>query len=336
MRSCYLLLLCVSLFLFSCEPSLPPGILSEEKMERVLYDFHVAQAMAEVDHSGKDMEARRYELQEAVLRKHGITQADFDSSMVFYCSDLNRLNTIYSHLSIRLERDAEAMGASMNASDIYAGLTAEGDTANVWMGRPVFAVRNHVGENLQSWTIPCDSTWLAGDDLLWRFQMQHFSREGYQNIYASLVVTYTNDSVRAQNLQITERTVSELRIDNSKGWVVHDVAGHFYLPVDNDPQRYRLYIISQISLIRFHKTQEWRDRLLSDSLSLDSLGGDSIASGDTLRYAIEPLDDDTSQHRLSPLEFRNQQDVDRKINIVKEKPYQLRKRKKKAGQRKVR
>lgn len=126
--------------------------MSESKMEEVLYDYHVAQAMSEVStEPGKTIDFQRYELQEAVLRKHGITQAEFDSSMVFYCSDLDRMNRLYQHLSERLDRDAEALGASLGSGDIYAGLTADGDTANVWSGRQLFAIRNRSGENLRSW-----------------------------------------------------------------------------------------------------------------------------------------------------------------------------------------
>ena len=204
------LLLLLLLFLSSCEPQLPDGVMSESKMEEVLYDYHVAQAMSEVStEPGKTIDFQRYELQEAVLRKHGITQAEFDSSMVFYCSDLDRMNRLYQHLSERLDRDAEALGASLGSGDIYAGLTADGDTANVWSGRQLFAIRNRSGENLRSWYIPCDSTWLPGDDLLFRFQTQSYARDGYYSIYVTMVVSYDNDSVRARTMQFTARTSSE-------------------------------------------------------------------------------------------------------------------------------
>jgi hypothetical protein len=35
--------LCLVAVLASCKPPLPDGVLSEGKMERVLYDFHLAQ-----------------------------------------------------------------------------------------------------------------------------------------------------------------------------------------------------------------------------------------------------------------------------------------------------
>ncbi len=324
------------LLLTSCQPELPPGILSESKMERVLYDYHMAQALAEVTRfdAHQSLDARRYELQESVLRKHGITQAEFDSSMVYYCSDMTRLSTIYNHVSQRLDREVEALDLTLGSTDQYAGLSADGDTANVWSGRKVFSLRNRVGENLQSWSISCDSTWLVGDDLLWRFNPNCFMREGYQNLFVTFIVQYANDSIRSSTLQCTSRTVSEMRIDNPEGWVPASVSGHFYLPVDDDGHRPCIYVVNRLSLIRFHRPQEWRDRLTkTDTLAVDTLQTDTLTGVSTSGRSSGAITSDTLQYRRSPMEFRNQQgeDVDRKIKIVKEKPYdpqQLRQRKK--------
>lgn len=301
-------------------------------MERVLYDYHVAQSMAENTsiEQGRSFEERRYEMEEAVFRKHHITRAEFDSSMVFYCSEVDRLSRIYNHVTARLERDAEALGAATNEADLYAQYTTEGDTANVWTGRQVMAVHNHGGEHLLSWIIGCDSTWFAGDDILFRFTPQMFSRDLITSLYINLIITYTNDSVRAQTLQCSSRSNNELRINNSEGWVAKSVAGHFYMPIERNPQRSVTYIIMRPSLIRFHKSQEWRDKLLTvDSTAVDSTAVDGVAAPQG--RVIGALTD-SSQHRRSPMEFREQQDVEQKINVVKEKPFNPQRRRKKQQQ----
>lgn len=321
------------LLLSSCKPSLPSGVMSEGKMERVLYDYHVAQSMAETStyEEGRSTDERRYEMEEAVFRKHHITRADFDTSMVFYCSDIERLERIYKRVTERLERDAEALGAATAETDQYARYTAEGDTANVWVGRQVIAVHNHGDEHLQTWIITCDSTWLAGDDVLFRFVPQAFSRDILTSLYIDLVITYTNDSVRARTLQCTSRSNNELRIDDAEGWVAKSVTGHLYLPIERDPQRSVTYILNRLSLIRFHKSQEWRDRLNP----VDSMAVEDSTDVDTLLApqgrVIGALTDST-QHRRSPMEFREQQDVEQKINVVKEKPYQPQRRRRKPQQ----
>ncbi len=301
-------------------------------MESVLYDYHLAQSMAETSNGGLSVEERRYELQQAVFRKHGITEADFDSSMVYYCSDLEKLSIIYGRLAQRMEREAEALGTAILPSDIYAGLSADGDTANVWVGRQVYAVKNGFFENLQTWQQECDSTWLPGDDILWRFLPTAFIKQsGGNSIFATLVVTYTNDSVLSRTMTCTDKSFSEIRIENDQAWTPRLISGFFYLPIDNDPQRMRTFILNKLSLIRFHKSQEWRDRKLNvelntDSLTTDSVRADSVVT-DTLQRGFVKHQKTADGYRLSPEEFRNQQSVDKKINIVKEKPYQLQKRK---------
>lgn len=328
-------IIAMTMVLSSCKPALPPDVLTESELEAVLYDFHIAQGMVETQPSTggyQDMEARRYELHQAVFRKHDITQAQFDTTMVFYCSDLERLNRVYKHLALRMEREAEALGAATASPDAYANLAAEGDTANVWAGKLVFALRNRLQENLQSWQQPCDSTWLPGDDILWRYSPSLYAKEESYQFYSTIVVTYTNDSVRARTQTGTFRSVSELRINDKEGWTPRSISGYFYIPVSTDPQQSKLIVICNPALIRFHKSQAWRDEKagktqpgVADSLQVKA---DSLASTPSALDSAQhkPAPDD---HRLSPTEFREQQPVDRKIEIVKEKPYQVRKRPKK-------
>ncbi len=325
MKIKHFLRLLLVLLIISCKPDLPPGILSDSEMESVLYDFHMAQAMSEINPINGSIEERRYELQQAVLRKHQITQADFDSSMSFYCSDLERMNIIYSHLAQRMEREADALGTSIN-SDVYAGLTAEGDTANMWVGRQIYALKSRLIDNIQSWQQTCDSTWLPGDDILFRFQPTDFSRTVSTDFYASVVVVYTNDSVRGKTLTTSSRTDYEIRIEDKEGWTPASISGHFYLPAETDPQLSRIFIINKLSLIRFHKSQEWRNRKSQKKLATDTLATDSTEL-DSLKNSQNILHEPGgNERRLSPKEFRESQPVDRKIDIVKEKPYQIQKK----------
>ncbi|MBR2863512.1 MAG: DUF4296 domain-containing protein, partial [Bacteroidaceae bacterium] len=65
--------------LFSCKPGRPDGILSERKMENVLYDYHIAKALAQ--RSGDSIEQKLSLYTQAVFQKHKVTEAVFDSSL---------------------------------------------------------------------------------------------------------------------------------------------------------------------------------------------------------------------------------------------------------------
>lgn len=307
------------LLLAACKPKLPAGVLSEGKMERVLYDYHLAQGISQTGPHTEGMNADTYSyaLIEAVCRKHGISQAELDSSFVYYCSDLEAMNRIYKHVVLRLEHDAEVYGAAAGPRDVYASLTATGDTANVWADRPVIAVKPSARQNLQAWTMECDSTWLMGDDILWRFRTMDIHDRGMENLYADLVVVYDNDSVRVIQKTIVGDQLVELRLDNHKGWTPRSLTGHLYVSMQKQEQNNHIIVASAFALIRFHKSEEMRRRFAADSLQTDSTAIDSVAAlakTDTLHPAA-------GEERILPSELRDRQPVERTINVVREKKY---------------
>lgn len=81
-------------------------------MEKVLYDLHRADGIlqtAGMNHA-HDTELALY--YQAVLDRHGITQAQFDSSLVWYTDNPQIFNKIYPRVVTRLEKDQAAYLAS--------------------------------------------------------------------------------------------------------------------------------------------------------------------------------------------------------------------------------
>ena len=77
---CWIVTFCAAFA--SCKPSLPRDVLSKGKMTDILFDYHIALAMAQNEDGGSEKNSLAY--REAVLKKHDVTSADFDSSMVYY------------------------------------------------------------------------------------------------------------------------------------------------------------------------------------------------------------------------------------------------------------
>ena len=77
---CSVVLLAFSLT--ACKVKRPETVLPDAKMENVLYDYHIAKAMGEEVPYNESYKRVLYI--ESVFKKYGITQADFDSSMVWF------------------------------------------------------------------------------------------------------------------------------------------------------------------------------------------------------------------------------------------------------------
>ena len=97
-----LFILCVLLAVVGCRPR---GVLSNREMRNVLYDLHLADGALQVAgyHYGHDQELAAY--YKNVLAKHGITQEQFDSSLVWYTDNPQIFNKIYPKVLEHLEAD---------------------------------------------------------------------------------------------------------------------------------------------------------------------------------------------------------------------------------------
>ena len=105
MKYKWLVIVCVLLAIVGCRPR---NILSNREMRDVLYDLHRADGAIQVAgyNYSHDQEVAGY--YNAILEKHGITQAQFDSSLVWFTDNPQIFNKIYPRVTARLEADYEA------------------------------------------------------------------------------------------------------------------------------------------------------------------------------------------------------------------------------------
>ena len=103
MRGLGLKIVCVLLVcmaMFGCRPR---GVLSNREMRDLLYDLHRTDGALQVIgyNYGHNKELSAY--YQSVLDKHGITQAQFDSSLVWFTDNPQIFNKIYPNVIARLQ-----------------------------------------------------------------------------------------------------------------------------------------------------------------------------------------------------------------------------------------
>lgn len=280
------LLFCVS----SCKPSLPSGVLSKGKMTDILYDYHLALAMAHMDDNGDKGQSLAY--REAVLRKHDVTSAEFDSSMVYYMRHTELLEDVYKDLTDRYNNEITAMGGSAKEGGEFANLSATGDTANVWNLATSMVFMPVKPFNSTSFDIKVDSTFHKGDRLMLDFDAQFIYQDGMRNGVAMLAVQFGNDSIAQRTIMIqsTQHYSVELSDDDSLG--IKSVKGYFMLMNDDNgtgvssQTTLKLMFLEHIKLIRMHPQKPVAapagssPSVSSDSLRKDSASSSSSSSGE--------------------------------------------------------
>ena len=127
MKLNWLVIVCVLLAVVGCRPR---GVLSNNEMRGVLYDLHRADGAIQVAgyNYSHDQEVAGY--YKNVLEKHGITQAQFDSSLVWFTDNPQIFNKIYPKVIELLEADfeVERQIREANREKKFAKKDAKNDT----------------------------------------------------------------------------------------------------------------------------------------------------------------------------------------------------------------
>ncbi len=250
-----LLIVLLSVLTFSCKPTVPSNYIQPGDMEAILYDYHVAQAMGrEGQRDGLNYDENGYLL--AALRKHAVTEAEFDSSLVYYYSHAERLKNIYEKVSERLTNEAAALGVTDGISgQSYYGTT--GDTANVWHGASEVLLMPLPTANRYDFSLKADTSYHKGDSFMFQFNAEYIYESGSRDAVVCLLSTYEGDSIVQTVYHITMSGRSQIRVPQNSEGRLKEMKGFVYLASDHQNRNVRrMMFINNLQLIRFHQKKE--------------------------------------------------------------------------------
>ena len=299
------ILMSAALFV-SCERR-PDDVVSRRKMEEILYDYHKAQAM--LSHMGDNEEnITSAEMINAVFEKHGITEAQFDSSLVWYNAHSEDLKKIYDNLVERYTEENEALALQLGSHELTASLSAEGDTTSLWNGSKVMVLHNNRMQNTEQFQIKADTSFHAHDKFI--FFANVIILKGNRNsdsnsLTASLSIISSEGKAFSQVSKISANNTIQLEITKADNTKIKEITGFLhYQGVEGERS---LCMIDNIQLIRMHIDDDEEEETDSIATESDSLGIDSAM------IVKKP----ERGERLSPTELLNKQDRKDRIKIKK-------------------
>ncbi|MDR2804119.1 MAG: DUF4296 domain-containing protein [Dysgonamonadaceae bacterium] len=110
---CCFLLVCIA----ACTGK-PAYVLSDKKMENVLFDLYLAET--EINENSAifyNDSAKKQELLQSVFQKHKISQAKFDTSLVWYNAHIQRYMKINTQLAERYDRQIDQLEAELKRQE---------------------------------------------------------------------------------------------------------------------------------------------------------------------------------------------------------------------------
>ncbi|EJX00916.1 hypothetical protein, secreted [gut metagenome] len=237
-------IMAVLLLLAACSARVPRGVLDKSTLEDLLYDYHLAQALAKGEGDSVNIKQKLYT--DAVYAKYGIDEAQFNRTMEWYTRNSEELFEVYQHID---ERFAEAVGTPSHKENSYAEMTAVGDTMNLWQGKSFYLLSTSYVNHID-FEFPADTLYSRGDRLMWQFKINWYYRESRrQNVSVSLSVVYDNDSVATTSGTYSGVGKHDLfiKVGNRP---VKAVRGFLYLQ-DEWSEKPRMVTVSDVVFVRF-------------------------------------------------------------------------------------
>jgi hypothetical protein len=285
------LYLFVLLLAVACKPSVPSQYIQPGELEDILYDYHVAEAMSKTT-GGGDYEYNKHLYISAVLKKYGVSEADFDSSLVYYYTRADKLHDIYAHVSERLNEEAKLLGASVGDISRYSQYSATGDTANIWSDASDALLIPRPTQNRFDFTVKVDTAFYLGDSFMFQFMSEYLYQTGSKDAVVCIVTKYEGDSIIQTTNHVSASGLAQIRVPANREKKLKEMRGFIYLNDGGDISETRkMMYISQLQLIRFHSKEILKadETARKDSVQTDSLQRVSNPGGpvpDTLRRRI--------------------------------------------------
>ena len=242
--------------LSACKPTVPSKYLQPDEMEDLMYDYFVSRGIVDTKHGMSDYQ-NRYNI-EAVLRQHGLTQAEFDSSLVYYYNNMEQMNVIFTNIQKRLSEEALQLGASAGEVERFTIQSTSGDTTDVWEGHRQMLLMPIPPYHVVQFSQKADTSFHAGDSFLLTFGSHYLAQSGSRNANVGLYVTYENDSTASATTVINSTGSTTLRLV-SCSLKVKKIDGFFYMArrdkSDNENDMCLLFL-NRIQLMRFHEQKD--------------------------------------------------------------------------------
>lgn len=269
------------IFLSACKPIVPKEYIQPDEMEDLLYDYYVAQGIPS-DPKSKDTDYDRRYTTNLVLKKYGLTQAELDSSLKYYYTNMEEMFKIYGNVQKRLSEAALELGTSTTEVERYTTHSLSGDTTDVWEGSRQMVLFPKPPYNIIKFSQKADSSYHQGDSFLMTFGNTFLVQSGSKSATVVLSVKYENDSIISHNTNVSSMGSTTLRMPTCD-LKAKELTGYIYMPkrqgIDNESDMCVL-LLDHVQLIRFHHKKNDEIHvgpvLNADTLKNDSLKNDSL------------------------------------------------------------
>lgn len=245
----------------SCSVKRPDSVFQDAQMEDILYDYHIAKAMA--DELPYNESYKKVLYVESVFSKHGISQAEFDSSMVWFSRHPDVLTKIYEQVKERLKKERDGINHLIALRDNKPKESQPGDSIDVWIGHRVYQLTGMPLDNKLLFALPVDTNFKRRDTLRWTVRFNGLEVDSMLAPQMALQILYEKDTLFKGPLHVYVDGACTLTLSADTLGEMKEVRGFVYVPLRNSVQH---ILLDSIALMRYHAT----DTLHLDTVSVSA------------------------------------------------------------------
>lgn len=225
----------------------PGDIIDAKTMEHLLIDIHKAEAYMENNKYLANNKKAQDSIKNNIFAKHKVTSTEFDSSVVWYGTNLDIYIDIYDNVIQKLQEENNSLLALMNnQKEMFIGMTRSGDTVNIWNINPHYVFEGKLNNNLLTFTVPYDDNFKEEDLFKLKFKIISRDKSPYP-IQVVLAVKEGKDSTYFAKKSIATEGWDSVQIKSKT--TIRRVMGSFYVPANPE---WKITHIDSISLERIH------------------------------------------------------------------------------------
>lgn len=204
------LILFVALAMLSSCKKTPDYVISEDEMAELMADIETANAVVEMDFRDYSNDSSKIILLKSILEKHGVTEQQFDTSLMWYGHNLDIYRDVYKHtVELLQDRQKDIVAEAKEAGE---KMTLAGDSVDIWQGsRYSIFTKKQFGDYAQvDFSIPADENSRLGDRYYWKLRLYNALAEGH----ALLGVDYSDGSSEFQTKEVHSDETVELSVQS--------------------------------------------------------------------------------------------------------------------------
>lgn len=240
----YSIVFLVLILLTTCS-KVPDHIISEKRMQDIVVDMYLAESIIASDYKKYNNDSIKQVLFKSVFAKHQITQADYDSSLVWYAKNLE----IYLQVYDRAKLDVEQQIKDLGDVQAKASPSSNQDSIDIWPRRSSFEFTPKALFNGIVFDISPDINYSSGSSFVLGMKVWGLKKDS-RNFPEIRISAYQEDTVITTNLKLTKDGYNEVFIKSLPTKQVKRVYG--FIRLDNADSTYYKVYLDSINLMKYN------------------------------------------------------------------------------------